>query len=202
MVARKQLAQILGGRLGDAVDVLGHRDDFLRHPGRRFARRRYQRVAEHAGGAGVDERRDPGRGSFFQQIERARDVDVDKVLAAVGGHMRLVQRRGVQHGRDAPHALPNKAAVGDRARKLRERTGTNVDAEDFAALSPQGTDQGLAEMAGTAGHQSSHVAEPFALFARLRASGPETRIEPIEFAQQRRPHQIGRAHFRAVGIAE
>src|SRR4051812_38715382 len=39
-------------------------------------------------------------------------------------------------------------------------------------------------------------------FARSPGSGLVAGIEPIEFAQQRRPHQIGGAPFREIGIAE
>ena len=64
MIAREQLAQILRGRLGDAIDIFRHRRDVFGDPGRRLARRRHQRIAEHAGGAGVDKRRDAGSGGF------------------------------------------------------------------------------------------------------------------------------------------
>ena len=71
MTAREQLAQILRGRLGDAIDIFRDRRDVFRDPGRRLARRRHQRIAEHACGAGVDKRRDASGGGFFEQIERA-----------------------------------------------------------------------------------------------------------------------------------
>src|SRR5438445_5684037 len=39
-------------------------------------------------------------------------------------------------------------------------------------------------------------------FARLPGSGLVAGIDAVEFAQQRRPYQIGRAQFRAIGISE
>ena len=71
MIAREKLAQILRGRLGDAIDIFRHCRDVFGYPGRWLAPRRHQRIAEYAGGAGVDERRDAGCGCFFEQVECA-----------------------------------------------------------------------------------------------------------------------------------
>jgi hypothetical protein len=94
-VAREQLAEVLRRSLGDAIDVFRHGDHIFGDPGRRLAGRRRQRIAEHARGAGKDEGCDFIGGRRFKQVQRARDVDVDKILAAVGRYMRLVQGCGV-----------------------------------------------------------------------------------------------------------
>ena len=118
------------------------------------AHERHQRVAEHAGGAGVDKGRDIFRSCFLKQVQRAGDVDVNEVLASVGRHMRLVKGCGVQNGSDTVHAGPYEVAVGDRANLMRESAGAIVDTDDVAPLRLQRTDQRLAEMSGTAGHQN------------------------------------------------
>jgi hypothetical protein len=91
-------------------------------------------------------------GRRFKQVQRACDVDVDKILAAVGRQMRLVQGCGVEHDRHAAHATGNKIAIRDRAKTVRERARANIDAEGLAALCLQCAHQCFAEMPGTAGH--------------------------------------------------
>src|SRR5262249_3683547 len=78
------------------------------------------------------------------------------MLAAVGGHMRLVQRCRMQHGGDAVHAVTNKVAVGDRARPMRERTFSDIGSDYIAPRGRKGADQRFPEMTGTAGHQNRH----------------------------------------------
>ena len=109
--AVQQLAQVLGGELGDAVDV--------------FRRGTTSSVIQAAGppGGGVSaspkalvvlvktNADTPAASGFLQQIQRAGDVGVDKVLARMGGDMRLVQRRGVQDGINARHARRDE--IGD-----------------------------------------------------------------------------------------
>jgi len=68
-----------------------------------------------------------------------------------------VQRRCVQHDVDTLHAAAHESAVGDRTYPIGKRTGANVDTDGLATSRPQGTDQRLAEMAGTAGHQNCHA---------------------------------------------
>ncbi len=161
LVAMGQLAQILGGGLGDAIDVLRHRNDVFGHPGRRRAGRRHQRVAEQAGGAGVDEGVDAGRHRLFQQVERAGDVGVDEILPAVGGDMGLVQRGRAVDGAHAPHAARDDGAVGDRAGFGGEGRGQNVEADHFVAAVPERAHQRLAEMAGASCDQNLHPRHPF-----------------------------------------
>ena len=112
-----ELAQVLGGGLGGAVDVARHGRDVLGDPGGRRAGRRRERAAERARGAGEDEARGAGRDRLLEQVERAGEVGVDELLARVRADVRLVQRRGVEHGVGAPHRLAHDGAVGDRARR-------------------------------------------------------------------------------------
>ena len=134
VVAVEQLAEVLGRRLGDAVDVLRDRRDLLGDPGGGRARRRDQRVAEHAGGAGEDEGLHAGRHRLLEQVQRAGDVGVDEFLPAVGRDMRLVQGRGVQHRAHARHVAPHECAVDDRADMRGERRGEDIDADRVALL--------------------------------------------------------------------
>lgn len=66
---------------------------------------------------------------------------------------------------------------------MRKRTGENVDSDRLATLRLKGTDQRLAEMAGTAGHQNCHAAITFVLLARSGTLIPVARIDPVEFSQ-------------------
>src|SRR5262245_40137578 len=59
LVSMRELAEILGGDLGDAVDVLRYGSDVLVDPRRRCAGRRLERAAERARRAREDERADP-----------------------------------------------------------------------------------------------------------------------------------------------
>ena len=72
----------------------------------------------------------PARGRFFQQVQRAGDVGVDEVLAAVRGHVRLVQRGGVEHGIDAAHAAGDERAIGDRADMRRVKGDASMSMPD------------------------------------------------------------------------
>ena len=133
LVAVKQLAQVLGGGLGDAIDVLGHRHHVFGDPGGGLARGRDQRVAEYAGGAGVDEGADAGRDGLLQQVERAGDVGVDEVLPAVGGDVRLVQGGGVEHPLDAGRGAADRVAIRYRAGCRGKRAGGDVEAGNLVA---------------------------------------------------------------------
>src|SRR5512134_3450636 len=88
--------------------------------------------------------------------------------------MRLVQRRGMQHGRDVLHATAHESPVDDRTDVGGERSGQNIDTNRLAPLRLQRPHQRLAEMAGTAGHQYRHAATTFRVLARVRScsSGP------------------------------
>jgi hypothetical protein len=76
--------------------------------------------------------------------------------------MRLVQRRGMQHGHDALHAAAHESPVSDGTYLMRKRAGQNINPNELAPLRLKRTRQRLAEMAGTAGHQYRHAAKPFA----------------------------------------
>ena len=91
----EQLAKIFRGRFGDAINVLGNWRHLLGYPGGRISGARHEGVAEHAGGAGEDKRPDAFPCSLFQQIERARDIDIDEILLAMRSDVRFMQRGGV-----------------------------------------------------------------------------------------------------------
>ena len=117
----EQLAQMLGGHLGDAVDVLRHRRHVLGDPCRWCARWRRQRTAECTRRTREDEGADRRGDGFLEQRQRAGDVRVDELLATVGGDVWLVQRRRVQHDVHALHAPLHERAINDGACRLRER---------------------------------------------------------------------------------
>ena len=109
VVAVDELAEVLGGGLRDAVDVARDRCDVLGDPGRGRAGRRRQRAAERARRAGEDEALDARRDRLLEQVQRAGDVRVDELLAAVRADVRLVQRRRVQDRVDAVEARRTSA---------------------------------------------------------------------------------------------
>ncbi len=80
-----------------------------------------------------------------------------KLLARMGGDMRLVQRCGMQDGIDALHARRDEVAIRDRPGALRERTGIYVDGNDICVSRPQNANECLAEMPGTARDQIFHA---------------------------------------------
>ena len=168
-VAVQQLADVLGGGLGHAVDVARDRRGVLGDPRRGRAGRGDQGPAEGAGRAGADEAGHPGRGGLLGQHQRAGDVGVDERLAVVGADMRLVQRRGVQHGADPAQAPPDQGAVGDRAGHRRVRGGPQVQAGDRPPGRPRRGDQRLAQMPGAAGDQDHLRAHPPAVAGSSRA---------------------------------
>jgi hypothetical protein len=106
-----QLAEVLGRGLGDAVDVLGDRPHVLVDPGGRLAGRGFMARPNTLVVLVKTKAPDARLGRRLQQVQRAADVDVDEVLAAVGRHVRLVQGGGVDH-RAAP-------AIGRATRRRR-----------------------------------------------------------------------------------
>ena len=146
LVAVKQLAEILGRRLGDAVDVLGRGRDSLVDPGRGRARRRLQRIAEGAGGAGHDESPDASPRRRLDQDERPHDVRLDERRARMGSDMRLVQRRGVEDRVGAVDAARDAGAVGDRADLVGERPRQDIEPNRRTARGAQRAHERFAEM--------------------------------------------------------
>ena len=149
------LAQRLGGQLGGAVDVLRARRQGLVDPDGRLVGRRPHRVAEGAGRAGADERLHAGVDGGLQQAQRAADVGVDEVLAAVRGDVRLVQRGGVQHAAHAGHRRAHAVAVDDGADDVGPRRRHAVQADGVFTGRAQGAHQRFAEVAGTAGDEDA-----------------------------------------------
>jgi hypothetical protein len=99
------------------------------------------------------------RGSrFFQQVKGTGDVGVHEVLMAVRGHMGLVQRRRMNDGANAAHAVCNEGAVNDRSERMGEWQGRHIDADHIVCRGLQAADERLAEMAGAAGHENLHGA--------------------------------------------
>jgi hypothetical protein len=150
VVAVHELAEVLGGGLGRAVDVARDGPDVLGDPGRGRARRRRQRAAERAGRAREDEPADARRHGLLEQRQHAREVGVDEVLACVRGHVRLVQRRGVQHGVGARDQAPDERAVGDRPDRRGVGRRQHVDRHDARARVTQDAAERLPEVAGAA----------------------------------------------------
>src|SRR5215469_93515 len=95
----------------------------------RLAARWRQRASEDAGGAREKERADSRVAGLFKQVQRARDVGVDAVLAGVRGHMRFVQSRGVDNGIHAAYARSNEPPVDDRSDAMGESRLLDVEAE-------------------------------------------------------------------------
>jgi UDP-N-acetyl-2-amino-2-deoxyglucuronate dehydrogenase len=86
----EQLAKVFRRSLGYTVDVFGNGPDLLGHPRGRSSVGRHEGVAKDARRAREDERLNAVRNGLFQQVKSAGDVDVDELLPAVGGDMRLV----------------------------------------------------------------------------------------------------------------
>ena len=82
-----------------------------------------------------------------------------KSCAAVRADVRLVQRRGVEHGVGALHRLAHERAVGDRADDGRVRRREHVEPDDLVPLGAEDADERLAEMPRAAGHEQSHAAD-------------------------------------------
>lgn len=118
-----------------------------------------QRVAEGTGRAGEDKSPHASCNSALEQVQRASNVDIDKVLPAVRVHMRLVQRGGVQHGIDTLHAAPDDRAIDDRAQHVGAGSGNNVEAGDGVPLLAQGANDGIAQMTGATRDEDLHTAE-------------------------------------------
>ena len=124
---------------------------------RRLSRLGPELRAERAGRAGEDKALHIRGESRLEQIERPCDVGVDKGLLAVGCHMRLVQRRRVDHGGKAVHLRPDEGRIHDRAHGIGEGRGLHVDPARRRPAASEDAENGFAEMAGTAGDQDCHI---------------------------------------------
>src|SRR5262249_48775737 len=107
----EELAKVLGRGLCYAVDVTGNGSDVLSHPCCGSSCRWCERSAEGTGRAGEDKRAHANRRRLFQEIERARDVRINKALPSVSEEMRFVQGRRMEDRVYAFHALPDTIAV-------------------------------------------------------------------------------------------
>jgi hypothetical protein len=122
-----ELAEVLGGDLGGAVDVANLRRRVLGDPHGGLPGLGCQRSAEGAGAAGEHQAARTGLRRRLQHGEGARDVGLDEVLPGVRADVRLVQGRGVQHVVDAGEGAADRVAVGDRARDGGEGQGQDVE---------------------------------------------------------------------------
>jgi len=116
-----ELAQVLGGELGDAIDVPGAALQLLRHPRGRCILGRSRRQTEGAGRARVHEGAHTGCQRALEQHLGTGDVRVDERLGLVGSEVRFVQRRGVDDGVDATRDLGDELTVTDRSHPVGER---------------------------------------------------------------------------------
>ena len=107
--------------------------------------RRFQRVAERACRRGHDEGADASARRLLEEVQRAANIGLDEGLTRMGRDMRLVKRRDVQHGVDAPHAARDQSAVGDRAASSVNGPGL-VDADRGVAPRAQAAHQRFAQM--------------------------------------------------------
>src|SRR6478672_7426685 len=128
VLAEEELAESLRRYFGHAIDVPRYWRDFLGHPDRRRACYRRQRSAERARRAGEDKFFDPGGSGFLQKRQSAKDIGIDKILLAVRGDVRLVQRCRVDDGAHAEHAAPDEIPIADPADAIGEWRRLDVDA--------------------------------------------------------------------------
>ena len=146
LVARDQLAQILGRGLGRAIDVAGDRGDILGDPGGRGVAGGRQRAAERAGRAREDEPAGARRNGLFEQDERAGDVRRDELRAIVRADVGLVERRRVHDRVDAGQAAAHARTVGDRADDAGRRRLEHVEPDDLVAVLGQDSGERLPEV--------------------------------------------------------
>ena len=153
VVAVDELAQVLGGGLGGAVDVARDRRDVLGDPRRGRARRRRERAAERARRAGEDEARRAGRDRLLEQVQRAGDVGVDELRAACASRRAAcaASRRGATAS--APSHRARARARGRRSSRRRCVYGDveDVEPDDLVALRAEHAHERLAEVTGASG---------------------------------------------------
>src|SRR5262249_3561904 len=99
---------------------------------------------------------DAGRHRLLEENQSARHVDVDEVPSRMGGHVRLVQGRRVEHRAHAPYALPDELSIADGANAIGEGRRLEVEAPRVPMLRVQGPHERLAEVTGASRHED-HV---------------------------------------------
>src|SRR5579872_7482379 len=79
----------------------------------------------------------------------------------MGRDVRLVKRRGMQHGPDPAQAVREKRAIGDRADTIRPRRALQIDPHRRPGTRAQRSHERFAEMSRTACDQYRHrLTEP------------------------------------------
>ena len=134
MVAVHQLAQVLGGDLGDAVDVARDRRDVLGDPRGGRARRRRQRAAERARRAREDERarrrRRRASSSRFSVPVTLVSTNSWRLCEPTCG---LCSVAACSTASTPSHAAAHERAVGDRADDVVYGDGQDVEARRVRA---------------------------------------------------------------------
>src|SRR5262245_32557742 len=156
MVPVEQLAKILRRSLGDTIDVLRDSCDLLANPGSRRCLRRHQRVAKDARAARKDQSGNTRGGCLLQKIERAGDVDVDKIPSAMRPDVRFVQGSRVENDLHPLQAAFHERPVDNRADVGRVWRGPDVGAGHVMLHGCQSAHERLAEVPATTGDQDSH----------------------------------------------
>ena len=82
----------------------------------------------------------------------------------MGHHVRLVQRRGVQHRTRSGQDVPGKIDILDPTHPIRPRSRTHVDADYRLTVRAQGPHQRFPKMPRTPGDDGGHAAMPSAAF--------------------------------------
>lgn len=91
----------------------------------------------------------PGPHRRLQQVERARDVHIDKGLRGIARDIGLVERCGVDHRlHPAIEGVLDHAGVGDRADDLRIRTRRDIEAHHIMPGGAQARGEKAAKPAG------------------------------------------------------
>jgi len=118
--------------------------------------RRHQGIAKNAGGASVDKRLDASSDRLFQQVERAGDVGVDKILPPMGSNVRFVQGCGMKDCLNSAHAAPHAGAVCNRADVRGKGRLQDVESNHLVSQFLQASHQGLPQVPCTTGNQNLH----------------------------------------------
>lgn len=155
-----ETAHLLGGELGDAVDVARlQRGERLVDPHRFVTPALADRVRDHQrGGRGEDETIGFRRHRRLEQVERAADIDVDERLARITHDVGLVQRPGVDDGLEAMFGeeAVDERAVGDASDHIGARAARDVEADDLMAVRAQQRGEIAAEPARGSGEEDAH----------------------------------------------
>jgi N-acetylmuramoyl-L-alanine amidase len=81
----------------------------------------------------------------------------------MSGHVRLVKRRGVQHGIDATHGAANGGAVCNGGDDIRERRSKPIKADDVVLAWAKRSHKRLAKVARASGDEDAHPCRPFSV---------------------------------------